>query len=403
MLGSECDATRNLSACGGEIVRIITLDHESHRGRLLRVPGSIQLAPLSTFNLLEVFDRLIAWIRAGGKDGPKPADCPMKIAATYLARLDWRLPTLTGVVEAPIMRPDGSILSACGYDAATGLYLQVEADWPKVPDEPTRADALTAANALFQPFAEFPFVDEAARSVFIAAILTAIQRRLLESAPIFAFDAPSQRSGKSLLAEAVGLLATGRKPAATGVSSQPEELRKAITSALRENQPIVNLDNITHVLSSADLARAVTQSEYSDRLLGVNRMLRLPTNILWTATGNNLTVRGDLSVAGRYFVELTRRWNVQRSARLAFPRNPGLSSREQKAIGNDCFDGIARLLRSGTSTTDPDAKGWIPAMVARETRGAGLARMDGPVRDPRKAHRERSGTRFRNSYPFTMA
>jgi hypothetical protein len=42
------------------------------------------------------------------------------------------------------------------------------------------------------------------------------------------------------------------------------------------------------------LARAITQSEYADRLLGVNRMLRLPTNVLWTATGNNLTFHGDL-------------------------------------------------------------------------------------------------------------
>jgi hypothetical protein len=78
------------------------------------------------------------------------------------------------------------------------------------------------------------------------------------------------------------------------VARQDDELRKMITSALREGQAIVNLDNVTHVLDSADLARALTQSEYSDRLLGGNKMLRLPTNIFWTATGNNLTFRGDL-------------------------------------------------------------------------------------------------------------
>jgi hypothetical protein len=86
----------------------------------------------------------------------------------------------------------------------------------------------------------------------------------------------------------------GRKPPATGVSSHPEELRKAITSALREGQALVNLDNITYPLDSPDLARAITQLEYADRLLGGNTMLRLPTNILWTATGNNLTLKGDM-------------------------------------------------------------------------------------------------------------
>jgi hypothetical protein len=63
---------------------------------------------------------------------------------------------------------------------------------------------------------------------------------------------------------------------------------------LRENQAIVNLDNLIHPLDSPDLARALTQFEYGDRLLGVNRMLHLPTNVLWTATGNNLTFKGDL-------------------------------------------------------------------------------------------------------------
>jgi hypothetical protein len=130
--------------------------------------------------------------------------------------------------------------------------------------------------------------------VFAATILTAIQRRLLESAPLFAFDAPSQRSGKSLLAEAVGLLATGRRPPATGVARSQDELRKAITSSLLEGQAMVNLDNITHPLDSPHLTRALTQSLYADRHLGVNEILRLPTNILWTATGNNLTFLGDL-------------------------------------------------------------------------------------------------------------
>ncbi len=280
---------------GGEIVRVIAIDRESHRAGLRRPCGTVQLAPPSPLNLLEVLDRLITWLRPGGDEGPKPADCPQKIAATYLARIgEWKLPTLAGVIEAPIMRADGSILTTPGFDEATGLYLHSEPDWPAIPERPTPAHAEAALLDLWEPFAEFPFVDEPARSVLIAGILTAIQRRLLESAPLFAFDAPAQRSGKSLLAESLGVIATGRKPAATGVPKEGDELRKAITSALRENQAIINLDNITRPLDSPDLARAITQSEYADRLLGVNRMLHLPTNVLWTATGNNLTVQGDL-------------------------------------------------------------------------------------------------------------
>ncbi len=280
---------------GGEIVRVVSLDRETARGGLQRPAGCVQLAPVSPLNLEEAFNRLIAWKRKGRTGDEVAADCPARVAATYLARTgEWKLPVLTGIVEAPIMLADGSILFTPGYDERSGLYLHCEESWPTVPNAPTRAQAQTAARELLEPFVEFPFVDEAARSVFMAGLLTALQRRLLESAPLFAFDAPAQRSGKSLLAESLGLIATGRRPAATGVAKEGDEVRKAITAALRENQAIVNLDNVTRPLDSPDLARAITQFEYADRLLGASRMLRLPTNILWTATGNNLVLHGDM-------------------------------------------------------------------------------------------------------------
>jgi hypothetical protein len=279
----------------GEVVRVVALEHETDWGGLRRPVGTVQIAPVSTLNLQEIFDRQIDWKRPAREGGETSVDCPPRIAATYLARIgEWRLPHLTGIIESPVLRLDGTILSARGYDEVTGLYLHSTEDWPAIPDAPTRADAEGALRELLEPFSEFPFVDDATQSVLIAAILTAIQRRLLESAPLFAFDAPAQRSGKSLFAESLGVVATGRKPAATGIAKEGDELRKAITSALRENQAVINLDNITRPLDSPDLARAITQSEYADRLLGANRMLRLPTNVLWTVTGNNLVFRGDL-------------------------------------------------------------------------------------------------------------
>ncbi|MGO9450968.1 MAG: DUF3854 domain-containing protein [Candidatus Binataceae bacterium] len=279
---------------GNEIVRVVALDRESERAGLRRPTGTVQLAAVTAVGLQETLERLISWTKPD-RDDAKPADCPPRVAQTYLDRIGaWNLPVLTGVIEAPIMRLDGSIVSAPGYDESTGLFLYADADLPTIPEQPTRADAEAALSELITPFAEFPFVDEATRSVLIAAIITAIQRRLLESAPLFGFDAPGQRSGKSLLAEAVGIIATGRKPPSTGVARTDDELRKAITSALREGQAIVNLDNITRPLDSPDLARAITQFEYSDRLLGVNKLLRLRTNLLWTATGNNLTFKGDM-------------------------------------------------------------------------------------------------------------
>jgi hypothetical protein len=166
---------------------------------------------------------------------------------------------------------------------------------PRIPERPTGEEAKAALQTLLVPFEEFPLVTEEDRAVHIACILTAIQRPLLRACPIFGYSAPAQRSGKSLLAESVAIIATAKPAAATAISGDREEIRKMITSVLREGHSIINLDNVEHPLASADLAKAITQTEYQDRALGSSRMLRLPTGVLWTATGNNLSFRRDLS------------------------------------------------------------------------------------------------------------
>jgi hypothetical protein len=280
----------------GELVRIISLPELLAGGGLQRPVGTVQLEPISPVALTEIFDRIVRWQKINADGKARAVDCPSRIAIAYISRVgEWRIPILTGIISAPILRTDGTVLLQPGYDSKTGLFFATGEEWPEIPDEPTPEDARRALQEIAEPFHEFPFVSGSDRSVLIAAVLTAIQRRVLRAAPLFGFTAPSQRTGKSLLAEAVAIIATGRPAPATAVSTQREELRKAVTSTLLEGHLIVNLDNIEGPLASPDLARAITQAEYGDRVLGESRQLRLPTNVLWTATGNNLTLRGDLT------------------------------------------------------------------------------------------------------------
>jgi hypothetical protein len=280
----------------GELVRVVSLPGPRQGGGLRRSSETVQLEPLGGVALTEIFDRIVQWQRINCDGDGRIVDCPTRISTAYLSRVgSWRVPVLAGIISAPILRQDGTILAQPGYDEKTGLLFVSDRDWPAIPDRPTHADAKAALQTLLAPFAEFPFVTKEDFAVHVASIFTAIQRRLLEACPIFGYSAPAQRSGKSLLAEAVAIIATGKPAPATAVSGEREEMRKAIMSALREGHSIINLDNIEVPLCSPDLARAVTQSEYQDRVLGESRMLRLPTNVLWTATGNNLVFRGDLS------------------------------------------------------------------------------------------------------------
>ena len=141
----------------------------------------------------------------------KSADCPVRIPQTYLARIGaWNLPVLTGVVEAPIMRPDGSILGSPGYDEETRLYFYSDDDWPPVPEQPTRADAEIALRELMAPFSEFPFVAPVDKAAALSAMLTALDRRGMDVAPIHGFTAPAYGTGKGLLIDAIVTTATSR-------------------------------------------------------------------------------------------------------------------------------------------------------------------------------------------------
>jgi putative DNA primase/helicase len=279
---------------GSELVRLVTLPVEISDNHLHRAGGSMIIQELTHAALRETLDRLILWKKLK-PSGPVVTDCPKTIPDFLLSRSTWQLPVLRGIITTPVLKADGTVLSAPGFDHATGLYLASDETWT-IPESPTQDDAVKALLELVKPFNQFPFVSESDRAVHAAAILTGIQRSMLSSAPLFGFTSPTQRTGKSLLAESVGLIVSGHAPAATATSSEPEEFRKTLAAILREGHGLVNLDNLVRPLGSPFLAAVLTQGSYSDRVLGSTETLHLPTRVLFLANGNNLSFKGDMTV-----------------------------------------------------------------------------------------------------------
>ena len=284
---------------GGIVCRVVEIDlseRDEEKPLSIRRPdGAVVLKTVDAITLEDILGRGISWLR-NQKGELVPADCPPKVAATYLSRVgQWRLPALTGVIEVPTVLSDGTIVDSPGYDPASGLYLYTRETWLPVPEAPSRAEAEAALRTLCEPFDEFPFVSEADRSVILSEVLTGLVRRQLPSAPLHGHDAPAQGSGKSLLADCTAMLLTGRPVASMPLGGDSEEIRKRITSVLLAGDLIVNIDNVVRPLKSDALAMAITQPIYADRVLGRNETPRLPTNLLWIATGNNLILAGDLT------------------------------------------------------------------------------------------------------------
>jgi len=259
--------------------------------------GALRLCVLTAPWLTERFGLVAKWQRFSEKDQAwKAIDPPEQYAKTYLAKTgQWRVPILTGIVECPTLRQDGSLLTKAGYDAASGLYVDYAGKPVTVAESPSRADALAALAILKEPFDEFQFADPAmGLSIAIAAVLTAIVRRSLPTAPLFAFDAPVMGSGKGLLVKVAALIATGRPAPLLSQGQDETEMEKRLGSMLMAGVSMMNLDNIERPVGGELLCSMLTEPRCSPRILGKSESPDLPCNLTLFATGNNLQFLGDM-------------------------------------------------------------------------------------------------------------
>ena len=198
----------------GQLVRTCVKRVETVRG-IRRPEGAVTIIPIDIEYLLDRLNRSIEWKRekrVGDDTVAVTCDAPRKVATTLLARRGhWVARPLTGVINAPTLRPDGSLLDQPGCDAATGLLLVNSGgvEFLPIAERPSRGDALAALAELKDVIKDFPFAKEHDRAAALSAMLTAIIRHSLRTAPMHTFSAPKMSSGKSLLADVVSLIARG--------------------------------------------------------------------------------------------------------------------------------------------------------------------------------------------------
>jgi hypothetical protein len=228
----------------------------------------------------------------------EPIDCPLALAETYLQRDgQWRVPTLTAIINAPTLRSDGSVLDAPGYDEATGLLFMPQAGvtFPAIPNEPTKDDAVKALEFLKKPFKDFPFVSEADRSVVLSAVLTSVIRRSLYTAPAHGSSAPTPGTGKGKIVDMISMISGGRIAGTISVGHSPEEFEKRLGAALLAGDAVIALDNIEGPIGGPQLCSLLTQQIVKPRILGASKQPDLPTNVLILLNGNNLVLEADVT------------------------------------------------------------------------------------------------------------
>jgi hypothetical protein len=263
-----------------------------------RTARSHRIVEVDACGLVEELTRAALWTKYDKRSETwVRINAPMAIANTYLARAGrWKLPVLAGIIDAPTLRADGSILSLPGYDTATGLLLVPRgAALPVIPEHPTKADAKAALGVLKGLIEHFKFVGGVDESVALSSILTATIRPSLSTAPLHGFTAPTAGSGKSLLVDVATMIATGRPAAVIAQGKTEEELEKRLGALLLSGETVIAIDNCEAPLGGEFLCQVLTQGRVRPRILGRSEVPELPSNAMVTATGNNLTLTGDMT------------------------------------------------------------------------------------------------------------
>jgi len=289
---------------GGAIVGLSTINGKTHDGSATTYDAISYYDKFSLHNALSRAANFRKW------DARKKAftSCypPDIFPSRLLERFDKDYSVIRAIITTPTLATVRTstglidiIIEAPGYNKATGLYYNPGGiDFGVIPERPTKDAAIAALAELCEPIAQFPFVDEASKSVQLVRMLTGAVRATLPTSPLTAYTAPTSRTGKSKLVDIAYVISHGRLVPVIAISSDVNELDKQLQALLSCGATVAALDNqnTDRPLESDLLSQMLTQTEVEVRPFGQNeKMMRYPTVATISVTGNNLSVAKDLT------------------------------------------------------------------------------------------------------------
>jgi hypothetical protein len=213
-------------------------------------------------------------------------------------------PSLDMVTGSPVLLPSGNIPQKT-FDERVLFIPQNRYKFSTVPERLTRDDGRAALRQFDEIFGKFPFVDPGEKkdwnktapyAVVLAGVMSLVARPYLglSATPLMAVTAPTRRSGKTKIIEAISSAALGHKPTAVHFVDE-EELGKHLQPLMRAGDRAILIDNVERTLQSAKLCILITGGVLRDRVLGESRDVVLRNYTALFATGNNIVIGGDLA------------------------------------------------------------------------------------------------------------
>lgn len=282
----------------GELIRVVRITEveeramKAEKGKGVMLAGTPTMRTVPEANLLSRMSELVPcekWLEKE-KDYVL-CDPPPKLARSVLSQVEYdHVRVLRGIAETPFLRPDGTVCQRPGYDKMTGYLHAPGQEFPKVPEHPSQCEAAEAFKKLWHVYAGLDFVDDNARACPIAGILTIFAQAAIRGCtPIFMTEANTPGTGKTIVIDTVGVIASGRPMPRRSFPGPGDELRKVLDAYAREGTRFFALDNIGQDFGGESLEAAVTtEGMYDIRILGETRNMRVEWKTIIFGTGNNI-------------------------------------------------------------------------------------------------------------------
>lgn len=205
-------------------------------------------------------------------------------------------PVLSGIISAPVLTKGGQFITSPGYDADSGLYLDLDQELQgvNIPPAPTVDDVRRAREALEDAFCDFPFEKPSDLTRALGLLLTHLVRPSIDRAPMFLVGANVSGAGKGKLVETITTIVRGQPVQTKRFPDEETEVDKVIVSQLRAGETHLVFDEVRS-LSSAVLCMLLTSVSYQGRILGRSEVASFENLLTVVALGNNPVVAGDLS------------------------------------------------------------------------------------------------------------
>ena len=204
---------------------------------------------------------------------------------------------IDSVVLHPLINKLGVIDTKPGYDSVRKIYFIYKEDayYRYRKDVFTKEDAIKADEYLTDMLAEVPIASKNDLSAIKCAIMTAVMRMMLNSAPAIGIVGNTPGVGKSYLCSCLTWIFCKKKARATNVPKDPEERNRFLAAKLRnKDDAVIFFDDLRGVMeNNSAFNTCITSDEYEARLIGRSSTFTVKTRALYIWNGNNVVLTKD--------------------------------------------------------------------------------------------------------------